>query len=150
MEYDLGGTPCQSVVGKKFQFIPDHICQSYPGDNMLSQMGFRSYAGYPLFDSQGEALGLIAVLHRGTLHAPDFIEAILRIFSVRAAAELERLRTRSPTPVRVELSRHLRRFGGLPSSCTTSTPAPSSTSTPRPAASTAMTTRKCSADTWPN
>jgi PAS domain S-box-containing protein len=93
LEYDLGGTPCQSVVGKKFQFIPDHICQSYPGDNMLSQMGFKSYAGYPLFDSQGEPLGLIAVLHRGTLHAPDFIEAILRIFSVRAAAELERVRT---------------------------------------------------------
>ena len=93
MEYDLSGTPCQTVVGKMFQFIPDHICKEYPGDNMLSQMGFRSYAGYPLFDSQGEPLGLIAVLHRATLHEPDFIEAILRIFSVRAAAELERLRS---------------------------------------------------------
>lgn len=93
MEYDLGGTPCQSVVGKMFQFIPDHICEDYPGDNMLSQMGFRSYAGYPLFDSQGEPLGLIAILHRDTLHEPEFIEAILRIFSVRAAAELERMRS---------------------------------------------------------
>ena len=93
MEYDLKGTPCKTVVGQIFQFIPDHICASYPGDNMLSQMGFRSYAGYPLFDAQGEPLGLIAVLHRDAMHESGFIEAILRIFSVRAAAELERMRS---------------------------------------------------------
>ncbi len=93
IEYDLNGTPCKTVVGKAFQFIPDHICSNYPGDNMLSQMGFRSYAGYPLFDAQGEPLGLIAVLHRDVMRESEFIEAILRIFSVRAAAELERMRS---------------------------------------------------------
>jgi PAS domain S-box-containing protein len=93
MQYDLVGTPCQTVVGQEFQFVPRDICDCYPGDNMLSRMGFVSYAGYPLFDSQGQALGLIAVLHRGPLQAPEFIEAILRIFSVRAASELERLRS---------------------------------------------------------
>lgn len=93
MQYDLVGTPCQTVVGREFQYVPRDICACYPGDNMLSRMGFESYAGYPLFDSQGQALGLIAVLHRGPLRGPEFIEAILRIFSVRAASELERLRT---------------------------------------------------------
>ncbi|MFP5507106.1 MAG: PAS domain S-box protein [Gammaproteobacteria bacterium] len=93
MQYDLVGTPCQTVVGQEFQYVPRDICACYPGDNMLSQMGFESYAGYPLFDSHGQALGLIAVLHRGPLREPEFIEAILRIFSVRAASELERLRT---------------------------------------------------------
>jgi PAS domain S-box-containing protein len=93
MQYDLVGTPCQTVVGQEFQFVPCDICTCYPGDNMLSRMGFESYAGYPLFDSQGQALGLIAVLHRGPLREPEFIEAILRIFSVRAASELERLRS---------------------------------------------------------
>lgn len=93
MQYDLIGTPCQTVIGREFQYVPRDICACYPGDNMLSRMGFESYAGYPLFDSQGQALGLIAVLRRGPLHEPEFIEAILRIFSVRAASELERLRT---------------------------------------------------------
>jgi two-component system cell cycle sensor histidine kinase/response regulator CckA len=92
MQYDLVGTPCQTVVGHMFRFIPCDICSSYPGDNMLSKMQFEGYAGYPLFDSQGAELGLIAVLHRRELENPDFIEAILKIFSVRAASELERLR----------------------------------------------------------
>ncbi|HEY9199875.1 MAG TPA: PAS domain-containing protein, partial [Gammaproteobacteria bacterium] len=52
MQYDLCGTPCQGVVGQMFQFVPRDICADYPGDNMLSRMGFESYAGYPLFDSQ--------------------------------------------------------------------------------------------------
>ena len=92
MQYDLVGTPCQTVVGHSFRFIPRDICSAYPGDNMLSRMHFEGYAGYPLFDSQGAELGLIAVLHRSQLDNPDFIEAILKIFSVRAASELERLR----------------------------------------------------------
>lgn len=92
MQYDLCGTPCQGVIGQAFQFIPQDICTFYPGDNMLRRMGFASYAGYPLFDSQGQALGLIAALHRGPMRDAEFTEAILKVFSVRAASELERLR----------------------------------------------------------
>ena len=91
-EYDLAGTPCDEVVGQTFCYINGDAQERYPGDTLFKQLRFTSYAGYPLFDSQGTALGLIAVTHRGPLPQRSLTEATLQIFSVRAAAELERLR----------------------------------------------------------
>lgn len=91
LEYSMEGTPCAHVVGRCFQYVPDRLQGRFPGDNMLGEFGLDSYAGYPLFDSEGAPTGLVAALHSGPLPDADFTEAILRIFSVRAAAELERL-----------------------------------------------------------
>jgi PAS domain S-box-containing protein len=91
MEYPLRGTPCEQVVGRSFQFIPAQLQTRFPGNGLLAELGLHSYAGYPLFDSRGTPTGLIAVLHGGRLPPADFTENMLRIFSVRAAAELERL-----------------------------------------------------------
>ena len=88
--YDLANTPCDNVVGKRFYFVPRDVQALYPGDNMLSRMNFEGYAAYPLFGACGDALGLIAVVHRKPLADPELTESILKIFSVRAAAELER------------------------------------------------------------
>jgi signal transduction histidine kinase len=88
--YDLANTPCNNVVGKQFYFVPHDVQALYPGDNMLSRMNFEGYAAYPLFGAGGDALGLIAVVHRKPLTDPELMESILKIFSVRAAAELER------------------------------------------------------------
>jgi len=88
--YDLADTPCDNVVGKQFYFVPHDVQALYPGDNMLSKMNFEGYAAYPLFGADGDALGLIAVVHRKPLTDPELTESILKIFSVRAAAELER------------------------------------------------------------
>jgi PAS domain S-box-containing protein len=91
IEYQLEGTPCAHVVGCSYQYIPDGLQARFPGDGMLGDFRLESYAGYPLFDSSGEPTGLIAALHRGPLPDREFTESILRIFSVRAAAELERM-----------------------------------------------------------
>jgi signal transduction histidine kinase/CheY-like chemotaxis protein len=88
--YDLAGTPCDNVVGKRFYFVPRKVQALYPGDNMLSRLKFEGYAAYPLFGVGGDALGLIAVVHRKPLADRELTESILKIFSVRAAAELER------------------------------------------------------------
>ncbi|WP_018232214.1 hybrid sensor histidine kinase/response regulator [Thioalkalivibrio thiocyanodenitrificans] len=91
LEYPLEGTPCAHVVGRSFQYIPDDLQTRFPGDGLLGEFGLESYAGYPLFDSSGDPTGLVAVLHRGPLPDAAFTESILRIFSVRAGAELERI-----------------------------------------------------------
>jgi PAS domain S-box-containing protein len=91
IEYELKGTPCEHVVGKQFEYIPTNAPLEFPGDLMLQDMRFDSYAAYPLFDAQGQPLGIIAALARNPLQERSLTEAILKIFSVRAAAELERL-----------------------------------------------------------
>jgi PAS domain S-box-containing protein len=91
MEYELAGSPCEHVVGQAFRYIPAEVARRFPGEALLIELGMDSYAGYPLFDSAGRAIGLLAVLRRGPLPDPEFTEAMLRIFSVRATTELERL-----------------------------------------------------------
>jgi PAS domain S-box-containing protein len=91
MEYELAGSPCEHVVGQSFRYIPSGVTTLFPIETLLIELGLDSYAGYPLFDSAGQAIGLLAVLRRGPLPEAGFTEAMLRIFAVRAAAELERL-----------------------------------------------------------
>lgn len=91
ISYPLPGTPCQDVFGKVFQFIPSGLSQRFPSDDSLLAFGVDSYAGYPLFSSDGRPLGLIAAGRCGPMDNRSRIESVMRIFSVRAAAEIERL-----------------------------------------------------------
>jgi len=45
LAYDLRGTPCENVVASGFQYIPERVCELYPGENMLAAYGLKSYAG---------------------------------------------------------------------------------------------------------
>ncbi len=90
--YTLTGTPCQHVVGRRFEFISSGLRERFPDDRMLKEFGFESYAAFPLFDSRHQPLGLISVADSKAMRDRELTEAILKIFSVRAAAEVERAR----------------------------------------------------------
>lgn len=89
-DYELSGTPCETVVGSGFRIYPERLEALFPADNDFARLRMHAYAGYPLSDAQGRALGLIAVVSRRALMAPQIVEAVMKIFAVRAAAELER------------------------------------------------------------
>lgn len=89
-DYPLLGTPCAEVFGGSFRYIPRHLGELYPLDDQLKHLHIDSYAGFPLFASDGRPLGLIAVGHGGELPERERVESVLRIFSVRVAAEMER------------------------------------------------------------
>jgi PAS domain S-box-containing protein len=92
-DYPIAGTPCETVIGQAFRIYPSRVAQAFPLDPEFARLGLESYAGYPLTDSTGRALGVIAVVSRQPMSEPGFIESVLKIFAVRAAAELERLRS---------------------------------------------------------
>lgn len=89
-EYDIAGTPCETVVGKTFCLYPDHLPKLFPDDPDLTHQGMTGYAGYPLNDLTGRPIGLIAVLARHPLTDSEFVESVMKIFAVRAESELER------------------------------------------------------------
>ena len=91
-EYDLKGTPCEHVLGRRFRIYPSALHEKFPGDGDFEKLSMESYAGYPLHDTNGEPVGLIAALSRKPMMNGEFIESILKLFAVRAAAELERQR----------------------------------------------------------
>jgi PAS domain S-box-containing protein len=92
VEYALSGTPCANVVGQQFRFYPRDVSRRFPGDAMLVQADIEAYAAFPLSDSRGRSMGLIAVMHGQPLADDRLAESMLKIFAARAAAELERER----------------------------------------------------------
>jgi PAS domain S-box-containing protein len=90
--YALETSPCARVLGQSFMAISTGLCARFPDDHNARVTGMDSYAGYPLFDRQGRALGTLGVASRRPLANLERIEAMLQIFAVRAGAELEQLR----------------------------------------------------------
>jgi PAS domain S-box-containing protein len=88
-EYPLHITPCRNVVDG-FWVVPQDVLREYPEDEYLAKMQAVGYAGYPLKDAAGSSIGVIAVVSRKPLADQHLIESVLKIFAVRASAELER------------------------------------------------------------
>jgi PAS domain S-box-containing protein len=89
-EYPLDITPCGKVIEGGFSIVPCDVTREFPRDAMLQKMGAVGYAGFPLHDGDGEVAGVIAVLSKKPLADQHLIESVLKIFAVRASAEVER------------------------------------------------------------
>ncbi len=93
MEYHLKDTPCEDVTMGILCSYKSNITREFPNDKLLAQFRAESYVGTPLLDSAGSTIGLMVVMDTKPLKDTTFAESMLRIFAVRAAAELERKRT---------------------------------------------------------
>ncbi len=91
-DYELRGTPCARVVGQAFQYIASGLNRDFPGESIFAAKRMDSYAAYPLNASDGTPLGLIVAMDRQPIRDPELAESLMKIFAVRAAAELERQR----------------------------------------------------------
>lgn len=89
-EYQLAGTPCAYVAGKTLCIYPRGVAGLFPEDEMLRQMDIEGYGGIPLFDSTGRLFGILAVMDTRPFADTEFLVSMLRVFGIRAAAELER------------------------------------------------------------
>lgn len=90
VQYDLDGTPCETLLQGELRIYPSGISALFPADRMLAEAGAQAYAGIPLIASGGATMGLIAVLWRAPLEDARLARAVLDIFAGRAAAEMER------------------------------------------------------------
>ena len=92
-DYALEGTPCREIFTQHRCYQPAQASEAFPGDATIQEIGAQAYLAVPLFSSNMEPLGLIAVLHSQAIEDEDLTESILQIYSNRAAAELERVRS---------------------------------------------------------
>ncbi len=89
--YELAGTPCGNVVQDQVCVYPSDIQALFPDDRLLVQMGAESYIGAPLHASDGQLIGLLAVLNDQPIQDSEGSALTLELFAGRAGAELERL-----------------------------------------------------------
>ena len=92
LEYPIDGTPCQTIIGHSYRVYPKHLQLHFPNDKDFKKMGIESYAGFPLNDAAGVPFGIISVASRANITNENLVESVLKIFAIRASAEIERRR----------------------------------------------------------
>ena len=89
-EYAVPGTPSERVLRENGYSCLSGLMQEFPNDPILQRMGGEAYVGLPLVSSDQQAMGLLAVIFRQPQSSIVIAESMLQIFTLRAAAELER------------------------------------------------------------
>ena len=88
IEYDLKDTSCGAVIARKeIVYCPTGVCEIWPFEKQYDR---DSYLGVPMFDSTGKIIGHFACADAKPMQQDLPHLSIFKIFSVRAAAELER------------------------------------------------------------
>ncbi len=90
LTYSLKDTPCGDVVGKTICSYPKGVRYLFPKDAVLQQMNAEGYMGTTLRSSDGQPIGLIALIWRKPITNPYIIETVLKLVAMRASGELER------------------------------------------------------------
>lgn len=91
-EYKVETTPCEMVYKLESAYYPNDIQEIFFKDEDLVHMGVNSYLGTLLHSHEGEVIGHICVLGKNDVAANDNAHELLKAFSARAAAELERIK----------------------------------------------------------
>lgn len=88
-EFDLAGTSCEAVLRRgEIVYCPSGLSDIWPFEKQYDR---DSYVGVPMFDSNGKIIGHFACMDNHPMRHDLPHLAVFRIFSVRAAIELERL-----------------------------------------------------------
>ncbi len=90
-QYPLAGSPCECVLDGEIVAFENRIQDKFPVErDALAQIGAESYLAIPLVDAAGKVHGHLAVIDSKARDWNEADRGILRIFSTRAAAEIER------------------------------------------------------------
>lgn len=93
-EYEVRQTTCEKVYAGETCFYASELQKLFPEETALALLDAQSYIGLPIFDSQREVIGHLAVIDDEPMNEPRGME-ILKIFAARAGAELERMAAES-------------------------------------------------------
>ena len=93
LEYALEGTPCEYVYRGEITAYARNVGEVFPVDRAwFEQLGVQSYLGIPVKDETGAVYGHLAVMDTCERDWADADIDVLRLFSLRSAAEIERAR----------------------------------------------------------
>jgi two-component system CheB/CheR fusion protein len=90
--YTLQDVPCQAVAHESESRYVEQVSQQFPEDPKLQRWNAESYLGIPVLSPlSGEPLAILVMIDTKPLRQVPNTEHMLRIFSLRAGAEIERM-----------------------------------------------------------
>ena len=87
----IADSPYENVLGGRSHSILDKMDEKYPFMNKHSRFDAKSYVSVPLFNPRREVVGILALFYKHALRSINLERNICNIYSVIAAAEIERL-----------------------------------------------------------
>ncbi|MDO9039108.1 MAG: PAS domain S-box protein [Lutibacter sp.] len=100
--YKLKNTPCANVINWKACSYPTNVKALFPKDDSLVQMNIDSYLGIPLWSSNKEPIGLIALMDTKPLKDAKTVEIILQIIAIKVEKVLEKMLFENALSLKVE------------------------------------------------
>lgn len=91
--YPVKNTPFEEVLRTGSCISKGDVQELFPGDEMLERLNARTFAGTVLNDSEGNAIGALAVLSKDDMKDVGVRRSLITLFGSRASGELERLRS---------------------------------------------------------
>ena len=88
--YEIRTTPCEHAFDHKKNLIYEDVIGKYPEDELIVDMEAETYFGVPLISSNGDTIGIIAVLDTRPHQPESWHENTLSVFAARIALEMER------------------------------------------------------------
>ncbi|MCC7429922.1 PAS domain S-box protein, partial [bacterium] len=88
----LDGTPCETVFGKESKFYAEGVYKLFPKDTLIVALKIECYYAVPLFDFNGNSLGLLGFMNKKVIKEGQFIKSIMNIFASRTVLEFERIK----------------------------------------------------------
>jgi diguanylate cyclase (GGDEF)-like protein len=92
LEYDLAGSPCERVMGRRPCCYPAGVKGLFPGHRLVQTLNVEGYLGVPLFGHDDRVTGLLALIHDAPLEKSDLAAAACQTLARRIGAEFERMR----------------------------------------------------------
>ena len=92
--FNLPNTPCADVIEQGTVCYADDVRGRFPGNQLMEDLGIKSYIGVPLLDVHANKSGVIAVLDVKPMDDGELqqLKPILDLFSARASVEIERIK----------------------------------------------------------
>ena len=91
-EYDCHEAPCEKVFDGHPMYFPQGVQELFPKNATVKALNIESYCGTPLFNSEGDIVGNLAIMDQKPLSMNAQDQSLLQVFAARAGAELERKR----------------------------------------------------------
>jgi PAS domain S-box-containing protein len=91
--YTLPKTPCGRAIDREKQLHLEGVQRLFPDDEKLQRWNVESYVGIPIESSkQDKSLGVLVMMDDEPWNGSPYSDYLLALFSLRAGAELERMR----------------------------------------------------------
>ena len=91
-EYDCLDGPCEKVFAGQPVYFSQGVQDLFPQNTTVQALNITGYCGTPLYNSNGDIVGNLAIMDRIPLSMNAQDRSLLQIFAARAGAELERKR----------------------------------------------------------